>query len=107
VGGGLGANGHEHAGKMTPLYARLVRLIEAAGPISVADYMAHCLFDPEHGYYTTREPFGVSGDFTTAPEISQMFGELVAIWMAGAWRAAGCAPALCSGRDRSGARVRS
>lgn len=74
---------------MTPLYARLVRLISAAGPISVADYMAHCLFDPEHGYYTTREPFGVSGDFTTAPEISQMFGELVAVWMAGAWRAAG------------------
>lgn len=77
---------------MTPLHARLVRLIEAAGPLSVADYMAHCLFDPEHGYYTTREPFGVAGDFTTAPEISQMFGELVAIWTAGAWRATG-APA--------------
>ncbi|MGY6706918.1 MAG: class I SAM-dependent methyltransferase [Rhizobiaceae bacterium] len=74
---------------MTPLHGRLVRLIGATGPLSVADYMAHCLFDPEHGYYTTREPFGVSGDFTTAPEISQMFGELVAIWAAGAWQATG------------------
>lgn len=74
---------------MTPLQDRLVRLIAVAGPMSVADYMAHCLFDPEHGYYTTREPFGVSGDFTTAPEISQMFGELVAVWAAGAWRAIG------------------
>ena len=77
---------------MTPLRTRLVRLISAAGPLSVADYMAHCLFDPEHGYYTTREPFGAAGDFTTAPEISQMFGELIAVWMAGAWQAAG-APA--------------
>ncbi|MCG6114498.1 MAG: class I SAM-dependent methyltransferase [Mesorhizobium sp.] len=74
---------------MTALRERLVRLIEATGPLSVADYMAQCLFDPEQGYYTTREPFGVSGDFITAPEISQMFGELVAVWTAGAWRANG------------------
>jgi len=74
---------------MTALRERLVRLIEATGPLSVADYMAHCLFDPEQGYYTTREPFGVSGDFTTAPEISQMFGELVAIWLYNAWTLAG------------------
>lgn len=74
---------------MTPLQERLVRLITVAGPLSVADYMAHCLFDPEQGYYTTREPFGVAGDFITAPEISQMFGELVAIWLYNAWTLAG------------------
>lgn len=74
---------------MTPLKQRIVRLIGASGPISVAEYMATCLFDPEHGYYTTREPFGVAGDFTTAPEISQMFGELVAVWLYSAWKASG------------------
>lgn len=74
---------------MTPLGERLRRLIATAGPISVAEYMAACLFDPEHGYYTTREPFGVTGDFTTAPEISQMFGELLAVWACSTWHAAG------------------
>jgi SAM-dependent MidA family methyltransferase len=77
---------------MTALKQRIVRLIEAAGPISVAEYMALCLFDPEHGYYTTREPFGAAGDFTTAPEISQMFGELVAVWLYSAWNALGRPP---------------
>jgi SAM-dependent MidA family methyltransferase len=51
--------------------------------------MALCLFDPSHGYYATREPFGVEGDFTTAPEISQMFGELVGVWIYQAWQSAG------------------
>jgi SAM-dependent MidA family methyltransferase len=51
--------------------------------------MAICLYDPDEGYYTTREPFGVSGDFTTAPEISQMFGELVAVWLLTVWRSLG------------------
>ena len=74
---------------MTPLGERIVALIGANGPISVADYMALCLFDPEHGYYTTREPFGTAGDFTTAPEISQMFGELCAAWLAHGWQAMG------------------
>ncbi len=54
--------------------------------------MAMCLYDPDDGYYTTREPFGAAGDFTTAPEVSQMFGELVAVWLITAWRAIG-APA--------------
>ena len=74
---------------MTALKERLKRLIAASGPITVSDYMAACLFDPEAGYYTTREPFGVAGDFTTAPEISQMFGELVAVWVYSAWIAMG------------------
>ncbi len=74
---------------MTALKERIAGLIAAAGPIGVADYMALCLFDPEHGYYTTREPFGVAGDFTTAPEIGQMFGELVGVWLYDCWAAAG------------------
>src|SRR5262245_46599883 len=63
--------------------------MEAHGPLPIADYMALCLYDPTDGYYTTREPFGVSGDFTTAPEISQMFGELTAIWLFSTWHALG------------------
>ncbi len=74
---------------MNRLGEKIAALIGAAGPISVADYMAICLFDPEHGYYTTREPFGAAGDFVTAPEVSQMFGELVAVWLVEAWSAVG------------------
>ncbi|MGX8012604.1 class I SAM-dependent methyltransferase [Mesorhizobium sp. ORM8.1] len=74
---------------MTRLKERITGLIGAAGPIPVSEYMALCLFDPDDGYYTTREPFGASGDFITAPEISQMFGELVAVWLYRAWQDAG------------------
>jgi len=74
---------------MTRLKARIVDLIGAVGPIPVSEYMALCLFDPEDGYYTTREPFGAAGDFITAPEISQMFGELVAVWLCQAWQTIG------------------
>lgn len=81
----MGDAAREARDSMTALKDRLRRLIAAGGPISVADYMAACLFDPEAGYYTTREPFGAAGDFTTAPEISQMFGELVAVWAYSAW----------------------
>ena len=70
----------------TPLGKKLKRLIEANGPMSIADYMAHCLSDPEHGYYTTRDPFGAHGDFITAPEVSQMFGEIVGAWLIETWR---------------------
>ena len=70
---------------MTPLARLLVERIREGGPITVADYMADCLLHPVHGYYTTRDPFGVAGDFTTAPEISQMFGELVGLALAQAW----------------------
>ena len=69
----------------TPLAKILIDRITNTGPISVADYMAECLLHPKHGYYTTRNPFGADGDFTTAPEISQMFGELLGLCLAQAW----------------------
>lgn len=69
----------------TPLCLALARTIALTGPMTVADYMEQCLFHPEHGYYTTHEPFGAQGDFVTAPEISQMFGELLGLWAADAW----------------------
>jgi len=74
------------AGKrMNALGARIAKLIAAQGPISVAQYMTIALHDRDYGYYATRNPIGADGDFTTAPEISQMFGELVGLWCAQAW----------------------
>ena len=70
---------------MTPLADLLIRRIGALGPISLAEYMAECLLHPAHGYYPTRDPFGAAGDFTTAPEISQMFGELLGLCLAQSW----------------------
>lgn len=70
---------------MTALADILIRRITENGPISLADYMAECLLHPEHGYYATRDPFGAAGDFTTAPEISQMFGELIGLCLAQTW----------------------
>lgn len=71
---------------MTNLNRILHELIGRDGPVTVAEYMELALSHPEHGYYTTREPFGPSGDFTTAPEVSQMFGELIGLWLGVAWR---------------------
>tara|TARA_R110002110_G_scaffold129162_6_gene309259 strand:+ start:683 stop:1807 length:1125 start_codon:yes stop_codon:yes gene_type:complete len=67
----------------------LHRRIALTGPLTLADYMAEALMHPVHGYYVAREPFGTAGDFITAPDISQMFGELIGAWMAHAWMAAG------------------
>jgi SAM-dependent MidA family methyltransferase len=72
-----------------PLEAEIRRLIAAAGPITVAQYMSLCLTHPKYGYYVTRDPLGATGDFITAPEISQMFGELIGLWMASVWRQMG------------------
>jgi SAM-dependent MidA family methyltransferase len=74
---------------MTPLAAKLADLIRAQGPIPVSVYMAACLGDSDHGYYTGRDPLGQAGDFTTAPEISQMFGELIGLWCAAVWQSMG------------------
>ena len=70
---------------VTPLAEILGRRIAATGPMTLADYMAECLLHPAHGYYATRDPLGAAGDFTTAPEISQMFGELMGLCLAQAW----------------------
>jgi len=72
---------------MTSLEEELRATIAAEGPIPVSRYMALCLGHPRYGYYVTRDPLGASGDFTTAPEISQMFGELIGFWCIEAWRA--------------------
>jgi NADH dehydrogenase [ubiquinone] 1 alpha subcomplex assembly factor 7 len=63
--------------------------IAASGPMDVADFMARALGDPVHGYYRTRDPLGARGDFVTAPEISQMFGELIGLWCAETWHRLG------------------
>jgi SAM-dependent MidA family methyltransferase len=55
----------------------------------VAGYMALCLAHPQFGYYMTRDPFGARGDFITAPEVSQMFGELIGLWTAAVWQQMG------------------
>lgn len=70
---------------MSALKELLIRRIKAEGPITLAEYMSNCLLHPEHGYYATRDPFGQKGDFVTAPEISQMFGELVGLALAQSW----------------------
>ncbi|WP_103172866.1 class I SAM-dependent methyltransferase [Paracoccus sp. SY] len=70
---------------MTPLAEIIAGRIRATGPITLADYMEICLLHPQYGYYATRDPFGVRGDFTTAPEIHQMFGELCGLALAQAW----------------------
>lgn len=59
--------------------------IAAEGPITIAEYMALCLGHPDHGYYMTTEPFGAAGDFVTAPEVSQLFGEMIGIWIVDLW----------------------
>jgi NADH dehydrogenase [ubiquinone] 1 alpha subcomplex assembly factor 7 len=73
----------------SPLESEIRRLITLAGPMPVADYMRLCLTHPQYGYYLTHEPIGAGGDFITAPEVSQMFGELIGLWMAAAWQAMG------------------
>lgn len=70
----------------TPLGDKIKDLIRMNGPMSVSDYFALCLADPEFGYYKTREPFGTGGDFITAPEVSQIFGEMIGVFIVNAWK---------------------
>lgn len=77
---------------MSTLTAILREKIDASGPISIADYMGLALGHPEHGYYMKRDPFGARGDFITAPEISQIFGEMIGIWCAQMWVQLGAGP---------------
>jgi NADH dehydrogenase [ubiquinone] 1 alpha subcomplex assembly factor 7 len=73
----------------TPLETEIRRRIAVAGPMPVGEFMALCLTDRAHGYYTARDPLGERGDFVTSPEISQMFGELIGLWMAAVWQQMG------------------
>jgi len=78
-----------------PLRASLARLIRTGGPITIARYMAEALGHPTHGYYRRADPLGAAGDFITAPEISQMFGELLGLWAVACWHQIGApAPVL-------------
>lgn len=71
------------------LKERLVAEIAETGPLTVAQYMTRCLHDPLEGYYATRPAIGPGGDFITAPQVSQMFGELIGLWLVETWRAMG------------------
>ena len=71
--------------RMTPLDRIIRERIALDGPMRVSDFMQICLLHPEHGYYVKNPAFGVQGDFITAPEISQMFGELLGLCLAQAW----------------------
>jgi SAM-dependent MidA family methyltransferase len=73
----------------SPLETELKARISRDGPISVGDYIEACLHDPVHGYYRHQAAIGAAGDFVTAPEISQVFGELIGLWCAVAWRQMG------------------
>ena len=84
---------------MTPLKKILLDEIKANGPMRLEDYMQRALADPTHGYYMQRQPFGESsqhgGDFITAPEVSQMFGELLGAWLADLWQRMGAPEPFC------------
>ena len=70
---------------MTNLKSILVERIKSNGPMPLSDYIQQCLFHPIYGYYVKEPVFGINGDFTTAPEISQMFGELLALSILQSW----------------------
>lgn len=74
---------------MTPLENIITGMIADDGPMPLHRYMTLCLSHPEHGYYMTRDPLGRAGDFTTSPEISQVFGELIGVWVAQVWQQLG------------------
>ena len=74
---------------MSPLEQDIRRRIAAAGPMPIGEYMALCLSHPDHGYYVTQQPLGAAGDFTTAPEVSQIFGELIGLWTVAIWQQMG------------------
>ncbi len=73
----------------TPLAHKLADHIRADGALTMHEYMDACLGDPEHGYYRTNIAIGRDGDFITAPEIGQVFGELIGLWCAVVWQQMG------------------
>jgi SAM-dependent MidA family methyltransferase len=78
----------------SPLLSEIKKLIKSSGPLPVWRYMELCLMHPQHGYYLSKDPLGREGDFITAPEVSQMFGELLGLWAASVWKAIDSPPLL-------------
>ncbi len=78
----------------SPLQTVIPKLIKSSGPMPVWRYMQLCLTHPQYGYYVSRDPLGREGDFTTSPEVSQMFGELLGLWAASVWRSIDSPPLL-------------
>jgi NADH dehydrogenase [ubiquinone] 1 alpha subcomplex assembly factor 7 len=78
-----------HARRDTPLALKLKERIARDGPIDIQHFMHACLFDAEHGYYVKQPAIGAGGDFVTAPEISQIFGELIGLWCVAVWQQMG------------------
>ena len=76
----------------TPLAKIIRQKIKEQGPMPLSEYMGLCLGHPEYGYYMTRDPFGKAGDFITAPEVSQMFGEMIGAWLMDTWQKMGLPP---------------
>src|SRR2546429_9401550 len=73
----------------SPLLAILRARIEREGPMPVDAFMHTCLTHPEHGYWSSAQTIGTGGDFITAPEISQVFGELIGLWCVVVWQSMG------------------
>ncbi len=74
---------------MTALKTIIMRMIKEEGPMPLDRFMTLCLSHPAHGYYMSRDPLGSAGDFTTSPEIGQVFGELIGVWVAQTWELLG------------------
>ena len=82
----MSATRKPHTLKSTLLAVRLKERVAREGPVTVADYMEACLADKDAGYYPSRQPIGADGDFITAPEVSQIFGELIGLWAVAVWQ---------------------
>ena len=85
---------HEIDSADAPLLLKLRERIGRDGPLTVGDYMHLCVGDPEHDYWRRRDTIGAAGDFVTAPEISQIFGELIGLWCAVTWQQLGSSAPL-------------
>lgn len=83
-----------NARRDTPLALKLKAHIQRHGPMELSSFISDCLWDDAHGYYATKTVIGRAGDFVTAPEISQIFGELLGLWSAVVWQSMGCPAAV-------------